>query len=310
MKSDRLLKIIYICLQRERVTIGELADKLDVSRRTIFRDLETLGAAGIPVIAYPGAGGGVGIMEGFKLDKSLLTDDDFSRLVTALGGIQSIDGDKEIDVLMDKLVPAEKRGAGSGDIIIDLSSWFEGDEIDELFTDARGAIAQHKCISLEYSAKAVFTQRLVEPYKLVFKYQSWYLYAYCLLREDFRMFKLSRISRFCVTQQQFAPRKLGPLVFQLQGQMAREEQAVADDPVTVVLEYNPADQEDLMDRLGAQHFQENETGLVRFATTNLPWVTDVVMGLQDKVKVLGPPILKEEVRRRIDKMNAIYQDDG
>ncbi|MDL2294676.1 YafY family transcriptional regulator [Ruminococcaceae bacterium OttesenSCG-928-D13] len=313
MKTDRLLKIIYTCLQRERVTIDELAGRLEVSRRTVFRDLETLSAAGIPIVTWPGAGGGVGILEDFKLDRRLLTDDDFSKLATALAGIHSIDGNKDVELLMDKLIPREKRAAPGGDIIIDLSSWFEGDEIDDMFADVRLAIAQRRIISLGYSARGVYTRREVEPYKLVFKYQSWYLYAWCRMREDFRMFKLSRVPRYELTAETFAPRELGSLVFQLQGQRGPEEQeapARPAEPVEVRLAYRPEDREFLMDRLGAQNFDEGETGgTVRFATTNLPWLTDLVMGLQDKVRVLAPPELRDEVKRRIARMAAVYGED-
>ncbi|MDL2327995.1 YafY family transcriptional regulator [Ruminococcaceae bacterium OttesenSCG-928-A11] len=308
MKTDRLLKIVYTCLQRERVTIGELAEKLEVSRRTIFRDLEALGAAGIPIVTYPGAGGGVGIMEGFKLDRRLLTDDDFSQLATALNSIRSIDGSKDIELLMDKLIPPGKRGAGGGDIIIDLSSWFEGDEIDDIFVELRAAIARRRCVRLEYSTRGILNGRLVEPYKLVFKHQNWYLYAFCRLRQDFRMFKLTRIFACTVTDETFTPRELGRLVFRLPGEAGPEAPPARQAPVEVVLAYRAEDKELLMDELGMQHFRDDgETGTVRFSTANLPWMTDLVMRLQDRVKVLAPPELQAEVRRRIGRMGALYE---
>lgn len=308
MKTDRLLKIIYLCLQRRRVTIRELADKLEVSRRTIFRDLEALGAAGIPIVTYPGAGGGVGIMEGFALDRSLLTEAELASLASALGGMHSIDRDKDIELLMDKLIPPHKRGAAGGDIIIDLSSWFEGDEIDDMFLDIRRAIAQHLCIELEYSTRGILSRRRVEPYKLVFKYQSWYLYAFCLKRQDFRMFKLTRIFGYRLGGEHFAPRQLGDMVFQLKAR-DEPEAAAGQPPVEVLLEYALADRDLLMDTLGAQDFRdEGERGRVRLATTNLPWMADLVMGLQDKVKVLEPPALRREIQNRIERMRAVYRD--
>lgn len=308
MKADRLLTIIYTCLQRERVTIGELADKLEVSRRTIFRDLEALSAAGIPVVAYPGAGGGVGLMEGFKLDRSLLTNDDFAQLTTALNSIRSIDGNKGVEMLMDKLIPPDKRRENRSDIIIDLSSWFEGEEIDDMFADVRAAIAQCRCIKLAYSTKGVLSERLVEPYKLVFKYHDWYLYAYCRMRRDFRMFRLMRISQYTVTQEGFAPRELGGLVFQLPGQDEPQAPEPEGPPVEIVLAYNVADTNYLADRLGGHSFEvDGGTGTIRFATTNLEWAADLIMGLQDKVRVLQPPQLAQEVRERIERMRRVYE---
>lgn len=308
MKADRLLKIIYTCLQRERVTIGELADKLEVSRRTIFRDLEALGAAGIPVVTYPGAGGGVGLMEGFKLDRSLLTNDDFAQLTTALNSIRSIGDGKDVEMLMDKLIPPDKRRENRSDIIIDLSSWFEGDEIDDMFADVRAAIAGCRCIKLAYSTRGVLSERLVEPYKLVFKYHDWYLYAYCRMRQDFRMFKLTRVFRYTVTQEDFVPRELGGLVFQLPGQGEPEVPEPEGPPVEIVLEYDVADTDYLADRLGGHSFYaDGGTGTIRFATTNPAWATDLIMSLQDKVRVLEPPQLAREVRERIERMRRVYE---
>ena len=88
MKIDRLIGILSLLLQRDKITSAELAEKFEVSRRTILRDIETLNQSGIPVFAEQGQGGGISVMEGYKMDRTLLSSEDMRAI---LSGLQSLD---------------------------------------------------------------------------------------------------------------------------------------------------------------------------------------------------------------------------
>ena len=125
MKIQRLLGILCVLTNADKITIQELAQRFEVSKRTIFRDLDTLNCAGIPIVTYPGIGGGVSIIEGYKIDNRVLSADDTEKVFTALNGLKSIDGDTAITNLIAKLAPEkESKLFSQSQYVINLSSWF------------------------------------------------------------------------------------------------------------------------------------------------------------------------------------------
>ena len=132
MKIERLLGLLCILVSTDKITVQELANRFEVSKRTIFRDLETLNCAGIPIVSYPGIGGGVAIVESYKVDKKVLSTDDTKKIFTALNGLKSIDGDTSVTNLIAKLVPEKETAIFSqSDYVIDLSSWFRDSIVHE-----------------------------------------------------------------------------------------------------------------------------------------------------------------------------------
>ncbi len=215
MKLDRLLSILVILLRKERVQAKELAEKFGVSVRTILRDIEAINLAGIPVVTYQGAYGGIGIAEGYRLDRSVLTSDDMAAIISALKGMAGTIPDSRHDILVEKFrnslssAQADILDSKINRLIIDLSPWGNHELLKERVTAIRNAIEECREISLIYTdANGTQTQRTVEPYSLLLKGQKWYLYAWCLLREDFRLFKLSRIRGMEVLTTVFHPREM------------------------------------------------------------------------------------------------------
>ncbi|NLU24422.1 MAG: YafY family transcriptional regulator [Clostridiales bacterium] len=308
MRIDRLVNILYILINKERVTIKELSEKLEVSRRTIFRDLDTLNLAGIPIISYPGLGGGVGIMDGFKIDKSVLSEQDFSTILSGLNSIKSLGDDKKIEYIIEKLIPQSKiTHIHDTDIIIDLSSWFSNSDTHEIIYDLRRAISAFSCIRIAYHSNKGFSRRIIEPYKLIFKCEDWYLYAYCTTKKDFRLFKLNRISSYEILDKEFAPRELDEAAMKFQ--MPMQHHQVLDTCITVVLEYELCDKEFLIDKLGAQNFvDDNGKGTIEVSVSDLEWATNLVLSLQNKVKVISPLELQNEVISRIATMMGRYDN--
>lgn len=207
MKLDRLIGILALLLQRERVTATELAERFEVSQRTIHRDIEALGRAGIPVATRQGAGGGISIMEGYRVDRTLLTSSDMQAILAGLRSLDSVSGTNRYALLMEKMQAGASTVLPAGQhILIDLASWY-GASLSEKVERIHGAIEGCRAIGFRYSAPGGDSLREVEPAHLVFQWASWYVWGWCRTRRDTRLFKLNRMSDLKVLDP-FEPREL------------------------------------------------------------------------------------------------------
>ena len=198
MKIDRLIGILSILLQRDKVTAPELAEQFEVSRRTIQRDIEALCKAGIPVATAQGAGGGISIVDGYRIDRALLTSSDMQAILAGLKSLGSVSGTRRYALLMEKLqAGASSVLAGDNHILIDLASWYKA-SLSEKIELLHSAIEQGRTVRFHYYAPTGESDRTVEPYYLVFQWASWYVWGWCRGKEDFRLFKLNRMSGLSV----------------------------------------------------------------------------------------------------------------
>ena len=192
MKDNRLFRILYYILEKEKVTANELADKFEVSVRTIYRDIDSISSVGVPIFTTQGKGGGIKIDNEFILNKSLFDTNEKEQIIAALQGLEKTNEAYKSE-LITKLSALFKI-KNSNWIEIDFTSWGSNNTYQELFNTLKIAIINKNIISFSYnSSKAEKINRRVKPIRLLFKEQDWYLYAFCLLRNDFRYFKLSRI---------------------------------------------------------------------------------------------------------------------
>ena len=195
MKIDRLIGILSVLLQKEKVTAPELAEKFEVSRRTINRDIENLCKAGIPITTTQGTGGGISIMDGYRMDRTLLTSKDMQMILAGLRSLDSVSGSHYYGQLMEKIKSGSSEYiSGSESILIDLSSWYK-DSLSPKIEMIQNAIEERRILGFHYYAPSGDSTRKIEPYFLIFKWSSWYVYGYCLLRKEFRMFKLNRMDK-------------------------------------------------------------------------------------------------------------------
>lgn len=192
MKIDRLIGILSILLQQEKITAPELAKKFEVCRRTINRDIENLCKAGIPIVTKQGQNGGISIIDGYKIDKTLLTSSDMQAILSGLGSLDSVSGTNQVSILMEKL-GASNFISGNPNILIDLSSWYK-DSLSPKIEQIKKAIEQNRLISFVYYSPKGESSRIIEPYYLVFRWSSWYVWGYCKKRDDYRLFKLNRMT--------------------------------------------------------------------------------------------------------------------
>ena len=192
MKDNRLFRILYYILEKEKVTANELADKFEVSVRTIYRDIDSISSVGVPIFTTQGKGGGIKIDNEYILNKSLFDENEKEQIIAALQGLEKTNEAYKSE-LITKLSALFKI-KNSNWIEIDFTSWGSNNTYQDLFNALKTTIINKNIISFSYnSSKAEKINRKVKPIRLLFKEQDWYLYAFCLLRNDFRYFKLSRM---------------------------------------------------------------------------------------------------------------------
>ena len=194
MKIDRLIGILSILLQKEKITAPELAQMFEVSKRTINRDIDDLCRAGIPIVTSQGTGGGIRIMDGYRMDRTILSSKDMQMIMAGLRSLDSVSGSHYYGQLMEKIkAGSTKVVSGSDSILVDLSTWNK-DSLSTKFELIQDAIELGRVLKFDYYGPKGNSEREMEPYYLAFKWSNWYVYGYCLVRKDFRLFKLNRMT--------------------------------------------------------------------------------------------------------------------
>ena len=232
MKLDRMIGILSILLQQEKVTAPYLAEKFEVSRRTINRDIEALCMAGIPLVTEQGVNGGVSIMEGYKIERTLLSTSDMQAILAGLRSLDSVCGTNRYAQLMEKLsAGASNLLAGDTHILIDLSSWYK-DTLSPKIELLHSAIISGRRVSFCYYAPKGESRRTIEPYDLLFQWAGWYIWGWCEKREAFRLFKLGRMTELQVGEAfekrlrpplpELSPERVFPKVYQVKAKIQPE----------------------------------------------------------------------------------------
>lgn len=304
MKIDRLIGILSILLQQEKVTAPVLAEKFEVSRRTIHRDVEDLCKAGIPIVTKQGTDGGISIIDGYKIDRTLLTTTEMQAVLKGLQSLDSISGSRKYQALMDKLsVKNSDILATNNHILIDLSSWNTKSLAPkiELF---QGAIEEHKLVSFCYFAPNGNSERTVEPYLLLFQWHAWYVWGYCRLREEFRLFKLGRMEEIKAGEERFEPRKMEePLDIQMD--------AFNQNDILATVSFDESVKWRLMEDFGPEKIQKKNGGRIYL---DLKWsdkeaLFRYLIGFMDKAQIMEPVELREEFISLLESMTYKYKSN-
>ncbi|MCU0157466.1 helix-turn-helix transcriptional regulator [Bacillus safensis] len=213
MKIDRILSIVMLLISKKQVQAKDLAELHEVSVRTIYRDIETINQAGIPVVTTQGAGGGISLVDDYRLEKKLFTDDDIELILTALESMTSAYSFKESEHVLKKIKslipPHTDESEKQHHVFIDLSSWGKDSQAEKKLQLIHTAASAHQFIQFTYrNAKGETLPRKVEPYTLVLKGRHWYLYAFCCVKNDFRLFKLTRMTDLITISAYFRPKRI------------------------------------------------------------------------------------------------------
>lgn len=309
MKIDRMLTIIVMLLNRSRISAKELAEKFEISVRTVYRDIEAINKAGIPIISYPGNNGGFGIMENFKLDHQLLTLNNLCSILSALKGINSTLEDIELESSIEKLrnlIPKDKThhlDLHMEQIIIGMQPWAYSSKQKQRVKIIQNAITQSQLIIITYRNYAnEASTRQIEPMSLVFKSYTWYLFAYCRLKKDFRVFKISRIIDLQVENVIFTRREKSYQDF--------EEASKKQVPLTsVTLKFAPQVRtrvEDVFDRENVEILSTGEL-VVTAQFPEKEWYFAMILSFGEHVEVLGPERVRRAVASQIKSMQEKYR---
>ena len=300
MKLDRLIGILSILLQKGVATAPELAECFEVSRRTINRDIETLCCAGIPIVTKQGSGGGISIMENFKLDRTLLTSAEMQDILAGLRGLDSVNGTNRYGQLMEKLCAGSSSLlSGDSSILIDLSSWYQ-DSLAPKIKLLQDAIASNQEISFSYYSPQGNSLRRIEPYYLIFKWTSWYLWGWCMEKEAFRLFKLNRLDDLKLAGRTFSKR-CGALP-----DLSSEKVFTGGIKVKAIFE--PDCKWRLIEEFGNSCFEEQADGSLFFQAeyTNKDYLLSWLLSFGDKVTLLAPEELQLALLNLLKKMKERY----
>jgi predicted DNA-binding transcriptional regulator YafY len=303
MKINRLLEITLILLNKKSVTAGELAERFGVSSRTIYRDVDELSAAGVPVYTNKGGGGGISLLENYALNKAILNEHERDSLLLALKTLQATKY-PEIDAILEKIGGVFKKAAAADWVHIEFSPWGSGPNEENKFLDAKRAILECKVVTLDYvNADGVLSHRKIEPMLLLFKSQAWYIWGYCRTRRDFRTFRISRIRNLDVTGESFTRRAL-------ENTKDEEPEAITLKNVTLKLRFRPENLYRVYDDYDEQRITRNPDGTYDVSVTfpEDEWVYGYILSFGNYVEVLEPPHIREIIQARLKKALNFYQN--
>ena len=297
MRTNRLFQIIYILLHKGTVTAGELAKYFEVSQRTIYRDIDILSIAGVPVYTSKGKGGGISLLQDFVLDKSLLSDAEQNDILSALYGFASV-GSADTAPVLNKLSAFFSKNAVPW-LDVDFSDW--GDSNRDLFEALKAAVLKRRVVAFDYyNSRGEKSRREVEPIQIRFKDRAWYLYGYCLQKEDYRIFKLTRMQHFTVTNSTFVSR---PPAFQ----ETRGENKIAG--IDIKLQFSPEAAYRLYDTFDASQIQRQENGsfLVSVSWPLDDFVWGFILSFGTAVEVLHPASLRTFIQKKAAEIADKYK---
>lgn len=301
MKIDRQIGILSLLLQKDMITAPDLADRFEVSKRTINRDIEDLCRAGIPIVTKQGTNGGISVMDGYKLDRTLFTQSEMQDILAGLRSLDSVNGTNRYGQLMEKLSAGSSDFmVGNQSVLIDLSSWNKG-SLSSKIELIRTAIDKCNELEFKYYFSKGETLRCIEPYYLIFRWTSWYVWGWCKERKDFRLFKLNRMENQQISGRVFVKRE-APMP-----DLSNER--VFPGGINVKALFDQRCRWRLVEEFGSGSFTEQEDGKLLFQAdyTDKENLIAWLMSFGDKAELLEPEEIREEIRNSIEFMKEKYE---
>ncbi|NGP45649.1 YafY family transcriptional regulator [Bacillaceae bacterium SIJ1] len=315
MKLERLLSIIILLLNRRMVQAKDLAEQFEVSTRTIYRDIEAINGAGIPIVTYQGTNGGIGLAEGYRLDRNVLNNDELAAIVTALRSISTSYGNEQHARLMEKMssvVPpayAEEFQHKTNRVLIDYSPWDGIERLRSKLQLLNDAIDRCLVVKFIYSnAEGEVTDRIVEPHILIFKGKSWYVKAYCVAKEQFRLFKLHRMKALEVDAERTFTRRELPSQEQAADKSSHD---TSQQMTEFVLRFHDDSRHVAEEWFGIEEMMPMEDGTwqVKKAYREDEWLYSFILSLSHHAEVVEPPHLREIIAHRAEQIAKKYRNN-
>jgi len=309
MKIDRLIAIVMILLERDKISARELAEMFEVSLRTIYRDLDSINLAGIPILATSGPGGGVEILKTYKVEKRLFSTADITALLMGLGNVQSnMPSGKVVGTLakVKGMIPPEEQKEfdfRANQIKIDMTPWLFAGGLTDTIEIVKMALDKMRIIRFDYSdIRNIKSSREIEPYRLLLKGEDWYVQGYCLNRDDYRTFKLVRMKNIRVAEQTFEIRdkpfnKLNSLQLNDQTMVPVKLRIHQDIRDIIITRFG----EDCLSADGQEHY---------LADVHLP-IDDLacryLLGLGNKCICIEPEEMRDKMQATVKEIYDFYR---
>lgn len=296
VQESRLFKIIYYLLDRGQATAPELAERFEVSVRTIYRDIDALSGAGIPIYAEAGRHGGIHLMSHFILDRAVLSEEEKQEILMALQSINTAKSRNDSQTL--QKLSAMFQIDSENWLEVDFSRWGSKDFDREKFELLKSAVIHGRAVKIHYAGSCdARSERIIQPLKLVYKAKAWYLKAYCTKKQDFRLFKLNRILEIEVMNETFERR---PYPWQIDSSEGEFN--------TITLRFPKEMAYRVYDEFDRTQVQRQENGDL-IASAKMPedeWLTGFLLSFGTQVDIISPPCLKEEIAEQVRRMYEKY----
>lgn len=295
--NNRLFEIVYILMQKKKVTAKELAERFEVSTRTIYRDIEALSTANIPIYASKGKDGGIGLLDEYVLNKTILSEEEQNQILFALQGMRKIRGKDEKNIL-EKLSSLFNKEINDW-IRIDLSNWSKEDIQKNRFEIIKSAILNKNVIEfIYYNSNGEESKRLVEPLQIWFKNKSWYLISYCKNKSDYRIFKITRMKKIKILEEHF------------ERELPKEncDRECNFKSIILELEISKDMAYRVYDEFENEEITKNENGdfIVKVEYPENEWVYGYILSFGEYAKVLSPDRAKETIKVKLEKTLKNY----
>ena len=288
MQESRLFKIVYYLLNKGQATAPELAEKFEVSVRTIYRDVDALSEAGIPVYAEAGRNGGIHLMKDFVLNKTVLSKQEKQEILTALQSIHSVQNMGSSETL--QKLSALFRLSSHNWLEVDFSRWGSRESDNKKFELLKSAVIHKKCMQIRYaSSYEAISERVVHPYKLVYKARAWYLQAFCTVRQDWRTFRCNRILDLQILNESFPHREFP--------KSAESYEGKADQ---ITLRFPKEMTYRVYDEFDETQIQRQDNGdlIVSARMSADKWLVGFLLSFGTQVDVLSPAHLKNALAQQ------------
>ena len=299
MQINRLIEMVYILLDKKTITAKELSDHFEVSQRTIYRDIDTLSAAGIPIYTNKGKGGGISLLDNFVLNKSIISEKEQVEILSSLQSLKALNV-QDVEPVLNKLAALFGKN-NTGWIDVDFSRWGSNPDEREKFNIFKTAILNKTMVSFDYfGSNGKKTERTVEPLKLVFKGYAWYVYAFCSIKNDFRIFKVSRIKNLEIKEELFI-RNAPENIFM-------ESNDVNTNMIRVVLKIHSRMAYRVFDEFGYGSVVENPDGsfIVAIELPDEEWLYGYILSFCGDAEVIEPKSIRNGIKNRLEKCLKKY----
>ena len=297
MQESRLFKIVYHLLDKGRATAPELSEKFEVSVRTIYRDIDALSGAGIPIYTEAGRNGGIYLMNDFVLDKAVLTEEEKREILAALHSINSTNNIDNRQIL--QKLSAIFNVSSESWLEVDFSKWGNNGTDNAKFELLKSAIIHQRCVKITYAnSYGRISERIVQPLKMSYKSMSWYLKAYCTEKQDYRIFKLTRMIEVEVLLDTFC-KKPFPELDEMSGQVYR----------TIVLRFAKEISYRVYDEFDNTQISTDKNGdlIVSVEMPEDEWLIGYLLSFGTQVDIIEPLYLKDIVAKQAKGIYEKYK---